>query len=136
MSGPDTNDAEVKIYLENQKAFAFSHVTLVVGLDFRNLLPICADTASQSALQGAYLAQKEFNDQHPNLKLRLLLANTGGDLSYITPVVQQIVRIARKDTTVVGILGWQTSSRTVNVLKALQQAHATIPMLAESCHCR
>jgi eukaryotic-like serine/threonine-protein kinase len=128
--GPDTNDAEVKIYLENQRVLASNHVTLVVGLNF--LQDSSQDVVQRSVLQGASIAQKEFNDRHKNIKLRLLLANTGGDLSYIRPVVRQIASIAKHDSSVVGILGWPTSSRTQNVLSDLQQAGMTLPVVSES----
>ncbi|MBV9688099.1 MAG: ABC transporter substrate-binding protein [Ktedonobacteraceae bacterium] len=123
----DTNDAEALIYIENQKAVAFNHVTLIVGLDFQQPFP---DTAAQSTLQGAYIAQKEFNDSH-NIKLRLLIANTGGELDYIRPVAQQIGHIASQDPSVVGILGWQTSARTENVLDSLRKTGTHIPIVSQ-----
>jgi ABC-type branched-subunit amino acid transport system substrate-binding protein len=129
LQGPDTNDAEALIYIENQKAVAFNHITLIVGLDFQQPFP---DTESQSPLQGAYIAQKEFNNAHRDIKLRLLIANTGGDLSYISPVAQQMARVARQDSTIVGVLGWQTSSRTKNVLDFWRQTGTNIPMVSQT----
>ncbi|MBV9706312.1 MAG: hypothetical protein JO125_02755 [Chloroflexi bacterium] len=124
----DTNDAEALIYIQNQNVIADNYVTLVLGMDFQQPLP---DTAAQSTLQGAYIAQKEFNDSHNDIKLRLLIANTGGDKSYISPVVKQIAQIASQDATIVGILGWQTSSRTENVLDSLRKIGTKIPIVSQ-----
>jgi ABC-type branched-subunit amino acid transport system substrate-binding protein len=124
----DANDAEALIYIQNQNFVDVKYITLVLGLDFQQPFP---DTASQSVLQGAYIAQQEFNSKHSDIRLRLLLANTGGDLNYISPVVQQIAQIASKDPTIVGILGWQTSARTENVLRSLSQTGTHIPMVSQ-----
>jgi ABC-type branched-subunit amino acid transport system substrate-binding protein len=133
LSGDNTNDAEIYIYRENQQILVFPHVTLIVGLDFPELDQTPgALAATRSALQGAYLAQREFNDQHGNIKLRLLLANTGNSNTYVAPVAQQIAHIVRQDKTVVGILGWQTSAHTVNILRALQQTETNLPMVSQS----
>src|SRR5205085_1613953 len=76
----DTSDAEALIYLEDQRVLdsGSPYITLVVG----TTLTGSADTVSDGRgnLQGAYVAQKEYND---GLKLsggrliRLLIANAG-----------------------------------------------------------
>lgn len=124
LMGPDTNDAEVKIYIANQQALNFTYITLILGLDFESSFP---DVSSQSILQGAYLAQKEFNDQHPNTKMRLLIANIGENPAYLAPVVRQLATIAQQEPTVVGILGWQDSATTQNVLSAVHQLGIEFP---------
>jgi ABC-type branched-subunit amino acid transport system substrate-binding protein len=133
LKGQNMNDAEVKIYLENQQISLHSCVTLIVGLDPPHSPQTPeAIAAMRSALRGVYLVQKEFNGQHSNIKLRLLLASTGDNPAYVAPVAQQIASIARQDKTVVGILGWQTSARTENILHDLQQAGVNLPMVSQS----
>lgn len=120
----DTSDAEALIYIENQRAIASgNYVTLVLGMSF-------PDIGSQFVLQGSYIAQKAFNDGDTRVKLRLLIANTGGDPSYVKPVAQQVVRVAQQDHTVLGVLGWQTSPNTLNALPIL--AAAKIPVVSQT----
>lgn len=133
----DTNDAEAMIYRANQNALGFPHLTLIVGLDFPTSSQISSDPdaimATRSALQGASIAQQEFNDQHNDIKLRLLLANTGDDQYYIPYVAQQIANIVtRSDQTVVGILGWQVSAITMNMTSDLQSDGVNIPIVSQS----
>ncbi len=130
----NTNDAEALIYQEDQLVLASGkpYITLVVGT-------ILTDTSSgdmstaRDTLQGAYVAQKEHND---SLKpgagklLRLLIANSGSDPDYATSVAQQIVQIARKDTTIIGVMGWPYSAQTLNAAKVLSAAN--IPLVSST----
>src|SRR6266852_2325832 len=127
----DTNDAEALIYLEDQRVLASGnpYVTLVVGT------MITGDNVGvgRDDLQGAYVAHKEFNDGHklPNsVEVRLLIANSGNVPTYATGVAQQIVRAAQQDHTIVGVMGWPFSSRTVNAVGTLANAH--IPMVSQT----
>src|SRR6266516_1977019 len=127
----DTSDAEALIYLEDQRVLnsANPHITLVVGT------MITGDNTGvgRDDLQGAYIAQKEFNDGFKlpnNVQVVLLVANSGNDATYATTVAQQIVQAARQDPTIVGVMGWPFSSRAINTVKVL--AAARIPMVSQT----
>ncbi|GAC1400800.1 MAG: hypothetical protein NVS4B12_23510 [Ktedonobacteraceae bacterium] len=126
----DTNDAEALIYLENQHVISSGnpYVTLVVGtMDTGTYVNLGRDD-----LQGAYVTQKEYNigQKLPGkLLVRLLIANSGNDKEYTDIVAQQIVQAAKSDPTIVGVMGWPYSSRTLNVVKTLSDAH--IPIVSQ-----
>lgn len=124
----DTNDAEALIYLENQRVLASGHpyITLVVGTI------LTGDLASigRDNLQGAYVAQKEFNAAFKlpgNMLVRLLVANSGNQRAYATTVARQIVQAAQSDKTIVGVMGWPFIGSTEDVSGILSAAH--IPMV-------
>jgi eukaryotic-like serine/threonine-protein kinase len=127
----ETNDAEALIYLENQRIARSPHVTYVVAT------MLSGDQATigigREDLQGAYVAQKEFNDTSrlPNgVKVRLLIANAGSKQANVTQVAQQIVQLAKADKTVVGVMGWPFSSYAFNAVQVLDGAH--IPMVSQT----
>jgi serine/threonine protein kinase/ABC-type branched-subunit amino acid transport system substrate-binding protein len=125
----DTNDAEALIYLEDLRVLASGrpYITLVVGTMIGEGLPGRGD------LQGAYVAQKEYNDGFKlpgGTQVRLLIANSGNDKTYARTVAQQIVRAAQADKTIVGVMGWPYSSRVLNAVNVLAAAH--IPMVAQT----
>ena len=126
----DTNDAEALIYLENQRVISSGnpYVTLVVGtMDTGTYVSLGRDD-----LQGAYVAQKEYNDGHTlsgNVLVRLLIASTGDDKAYADIVAKQIVYTAKSDPSIVGVMGWPYSSRTLNVIQTLTDAH--IPIVSQ-----
>lgn len=127
----ETNDPETLIYLENQRVLASGspYITLVVG----TMVTGTHADIGFSDLQGAYVAQKEYNDSAKlpgGLRVRLLIANTGNDALYAKSVAQQIVQAAQTDKTIVGVMGWPYSSRTTNAVGILAAAH--IPMVSES----
>src|SRR5207249_7157370 len=75
----DSNDAEVLIYLENQHVISSNspYITFVVA----TMLSGNNTSVGRDDLQGAYVAQKEFNDGSllpGGVKVRLLIANAGG----------------------------------------------------------
>ena len=127
----DTSDAEVLIYQEDQQVLA-SHkpyITFVVGT---MLTGSTSDVGTgRDDLQGAYVAQKEYND---GLKLkggvmvRLLIANSGSLSTDAVTIARQIVQLAKQDRTIVGVMGWPFSSQALNVVNILAQAH--IPMVS------
>lgn len=129
----NTNDAEALIYLEDLRVVnsGSKYVTLVVGTMLtgdRTLISVGRDD-----LQGAYVAQKEFNDASKlsgGVQVRLLIANSGSQAGYIQNVTQQIVQLARTDKTFVGVVGWPYSSRALNQVKALGSQH--IPMVSQT----
>jgi serine/threonine protein kinase/ABC-type branched-subunit amino acid transport system substrate-binding protein len=128
-----SNDAEALIYQEDLRVInsGSPYVTLVVGTMLSGgsaLLGVGRDD-----LQGAYVAQKEYNDGfkiHGGMQMRLLIANTGSQTSYVTQVAQQIVRLSQTDKTFVGVMGWPYSSRAVQAIQVLAKAH--IPMVSET----
>ncbi len=126
----DTNDAEALIYLENQRVISSgnSYVTLVVGtMDTGTYVNLGRDD-----LQGAYIAQKEYNDGQKlagKFLVRLLIASTGNDKAYADVVAKQIVQAAKSDSSIVGVMGWPYSSRTLNVVQTLTDAH--IPIVSQ-----
>ena len=65
-----------------------------------------------------------------NVKVRLLIANSGNESTYATTVAQQIVQLAQSDKTFAGVMGWPFSSRTLNAVSVLARAH--IPMVSQT----
>ena len=129
----DTNDAEARIYVEDQRVITSGnpYITVVVG----TMLTGGSATVSigRDDLQGAYVAQKEFNDgsKLPNsVEVRLLIANAGSNQNYTNTVAKQIVQLAQKDKTIVGVMGWPFSGYAIDAIKVL--AAARIPMLSQT----
>ncbi|GER84981.1 MAG: ABC transporter substrate-binding protein [Thermogemmatispora sp.] len=124
----DSNDAEALIYQEDLRVMASGspYLTLVIGA----MLTGPDTDVGREALQGAYVAQREFNDSGGlnGLKLRLLIANSGSEDNYAGTVAQQIVQAAHKDSTIVGVMGWPFSSQTINAVGVLAQAQ--IPLVS------
>ncbi|TMC24548.1 MAG: hypothetical protein E6J34_00335, partial [Chloroflexi bacterium] len=128
----DSSDAESLIYLENQsiRASGMLYATIVIGSLLADK-PI--DYSSRDELQGAYIAQKEYNDAAKvsgGLLLRLLIAKSGNNPFNSMKVANQIVQAALFDKTIIGVLGWATTRCSLNVLSILTNAH--IPLLASS----
>ncbi len=130
-----TNDAEPLIYLENQrvKTSGVPSITLIVG----TMLTGSGDRVQvgRDNLQGAYIAQKEFNANNGALlggvEVRLLIANSGSnDVNGVKAVANQIVQAAQKDQTIVGVMGWPYSGQTVNAVNIL--GPAKIPMVSST----
>jgi eukaryotic-like serine/threonine-protein kinase len=131
----DSGDAESLIYLEDQSvlnAHATSntpYITLVIG----TMLTGNNASVGHDDLQGAYIAQKEFNDGAKltgGTLVRLLIANSGDQTSYTTTVSQQVKQLVQSDHTVVGVMGWPFSSRAQAAVTPLTQAH--IPMVSQT----
>ncbi len=127
----DTNDAEALIYLEDQRVVNLPHITLVVA----TALSGDSDTVGvgRDDLQGAYIAQKEFNDGAKlpgGTQVRLLIASAGSQASYATQVAQQIVQLAQVDKTFAGVMGWPYSTYSYNAIQVLNSAH--IPMVSQT----
>ncbi|MBV9616506.1 MAG: protein kinase [Ktedonobacteraceae bacterium] len=128
-----TNDAEALIYREDMRVISSGvpYVTFVVGA------MVTGDSTLRGVgnddLQGAYVAQKEYNDNgllHGGVKVRLLIANSGSQTQYADQVAAQIVQLAKTDPTFVGVMGWPYSSRSLEVVKTLTQAG--IPMVSQT----
>lgn len=127
----NSRDAEAAIYVEDQRVLnsGKSYVTIVVA----TMLSSDNIGVGRDNLQGAYIAQKEYND---NAKLsggtlvRLLVASSGSKTQYAQLVAQQIVQLAKSDKTFVGVMGWPFSSRTLAALQTLSSNR--IPMVSSS----
>ena len=125
----ESNDAEALIYLEDQRVLASSHpyVTFVVG----TVLTGDAAETGREDLQGAYVAQKEYNDglKLPGgMRVRLLIANSGNQSESANVVAQQVMHAAQVDKTIVGVMGWPFSGTSRNAISVLAVAH--IPMVS------
>src|SRR5947207_6189829 len=129
----DTNDAESLIYLENQRVIASKnpYITIVVGT------MLTGDNATinigRDDLQGAYVAQKSFNEAsklNNNVLVRLLIANAGSNSADTKTVAQQIVQLAHVDSTFVGVMGWPFSGYASTAISVLRPAQ--IPMISQT----
>jgi eukaryotic-like serine/threonine-protein kinase len=122
-----SNDAEALIYVEDQVVLdsGSPYVTLVASTAFTPPFP---DADYETYLQGIYVAQHEFNTEKHAFQLRILIANTGSDDRNTDAVAQQIVQIAQKDATVVGVIGWLDSADTLNAVSIF--SHAKLPMIS------
>lgn len=117
----DTRDAETLIYLEDQRVLNMSHhyMTFIVG----TILTGKFAASGNDSLQGAYTAQREYNDQclksSSCVPARLLIANSGSgdtasdEIAYASLIAEQIVQAHHDDKTIVGVMGWPASSDLV-----------------------
>jgi ABC-type branched-subunit amino acid transport system substrate-binding protein len=126
-----SNDAEVLIYQEDQNVLSSGkpYITIVVG----TILTGANAGVGQDDLQGAYTAQKEYNDgfKLPNSVLvRLLVANAGTNASDANTIALQIVQAAQADKTIVGVMGWPFSGHALDAIGTLATAH--IPMVSQT----
>ncbi len=125
----DSGDAETRIYQEDQRVLASHHpyFTLVLG----TILGKGYLSGGRDDLQGAYIAQREYNDRvGGNSRLRLLVASAAFDSVSPAQVAQQVVEAARRDSTIKGIMGWPTTASAQASLPILAAAH--LPMLSSS----
>ncbi len=127
----NSRDAESAIYLEDQRVLnsGKSYITIVIA----TMLSSDNIGVGRDDLQGAYVAQKEYNDAsklNGGTQVRLLVASSGSKTPDAVLVAQQIVQLAKSDKTFVGVMGWPFSSRTEAALQTLSNAH--IPMVSQS----
>ncbi len=126
----ETNDAEALIYQENQKVLASGglHVTIVVA----TMLTGANTGVGRDDLQGAYVAQKTYNDGSllNGVGVVLLIANAGSQASNAPAVAQQIVQAAKADPTIIGVMGWPFSSYVANTVNIFKQAE--LPMVSQT----
>jgi len=131
----DSDDAETLIYQENQQVQdsvhsypdRFNIYTLVV---FTTLTQDHLG-GGRDILQGAYVAQKEYNDHIRLISgplLRLMIAVTNKDDASILKVTHQVVDSARRDSSILGVMGLPTSRIASIAYPLLSQAH--LPMIS------
>ncbi len=129
----DTNDAETLIYMEDRRILDAGdpYITIVVATTLTGDPNSIA--VGHANVQAAYVAQKEYNTASKlpgGVKVRLLVANSGGVATYATTVAQQIVQLAQKDKTIVAVMGWTFTAATLNAIGVLSAAK--IPMVTNS----
>ena len=127
----NSNDAEALIYQEDLKVVnsGSPYVTIVVA----TMLSGSNVGVGRDDLQGAYVAQKEFNDGsklNRGVKVRLLIANTGSNAAYVSNITQQMAQLSLADKTFVGVMGWPFSSYTFSAIKTLSSSH--IPLVSQT----
>ncbi len=141
----DKTDAEARIYYEDLQIETQNdpYVTIVLGL------PLDSDTEDLSFtrpdLQAAFAFQNQINTQNPSplpggVKLRILVANSGsdnvnnsgtddGDVATVAQFIAKRVQIGNLDH-IIGVVGWPTSSESLNAYSALAAAH--IPIITQT----
>jgi len=126
----DSRDAESAIYLEDQRAVSSGkYVTFVVA----TMLSSDNIGVGRDNLQGAYVAQKEYDDNaklNGGTMVRLLVASSGSKAEYADLVAQQIVQLSKSNKTFIGVMGWPFSTQTADAIQTLKNAH--IPMVSQS----
>lgn len=129
----DTGNAEAWIYLEDQAVLDNGSPYIDIAVATMLTGDKATVSVGRDDLQGAYVAQKTFNDGHllPNgVQVRLLIANSGSVTTFATPVAQEIVNLAKSDSHFVGIMGWPFSSRVAQVLSTLSPTR--IPIVSQT----
>jgi ABC-type branched-subunit amino acid transport system substrate-binding protein len=142
----DTNDAEAGIYLQDQQVLSdpaqpyitFVVVTTLTGDDN-------AVNVGRDLLQGAYVAQSEYNEaqseynQSPRLpnhvRVVLLVANVSGASpdcpdTCANSVVDQLVEAANADQHIKGIIGWPAVSKGQESTALKTLADAGLPVIS------
>ncbi|HET8846679.1 MAG TPA: ABC transporter substrate-binding protein, partial [Ktedonobacteraceae bacterium] len=126
----ETNDAEALIYMENQRVLSGGglHVTIVVA----TMLTGTDSGVGRDDLQGAYVAQKTYNDGAllNGIGVVLLIANAGSDASNATAVAQQIVQAAKADSSIIGVMGWPFSGYVASTVNIFKDAH--LPLISQT----
>ncbi|GCE14580.1 ABC transporter substrate-binding protein [Tengunoibacter tsumagoiensis] len=136
-----SNDAEARIYAEDQSIFAQRepYITIIVGVTFDQ----SDQGSSRDTLQGAFLAQYSCNHvKEVKTHVVLMIANegvSGNDYASsenedrIRSMIQQQTA---NDRTIVGIVGWNVSSVTTKVVKELNMpadvCKISLPMISPS----
>jgi len=118
----DSNDAEALIYRENQRVLesGLPIVTFIIGTSFTSGNDILI---GRYTLQGAYIAQDEYNRNATKVQIRLLISNFGSNSNDALLVAQQIVQANLPDSSIKGVMGLPfTSDQTLkSIIQILQQ---------------
>jgi serine/threonine protein kinase/ABC-type branched-subunit amino acid transport system substrate-binding protein len=124
----DSSDAEAHIYQEDARVMTSGspYITFVVG----TILSGANGNVGADDLQGAYVAQSEWNKSHGlgQVQVRLIIANAGSTAANASTVANQIVQAAAKDPTIVGVMGWSFSGHSIDAIGILTKAG--IPMVS------
>src|SRR5262249_34235102 len=90
-------------------------------------------SSGRNNLQGAYVAQKEYNDGFKlsgGRLVRLLIANAGSASDNVAQVTEQIVQAKKQDATIIGVMGWSRSAYVQNSISVLTGAQ--IPLVSST----
>lgn len=139
----NTSEKQVEglIFGENKRACAGQHITLIVVTMLSRTVEDATSTAEHSLqeLQGSYLAQHDYNANHPAVSLCLAIANLGtadtaNDKNTIAQVIHRIAQFAHSDPSLRGIVGFRNSKpamEALDLIKAYQDL-STIPIISPS----
>jgi ABC-type branched-subunit amino acid transport system substrate-binding protein len=124
-----SDDVEQLIYAENEHVvpdLSKPHITQIVAVSLTGT-DSSSTAVGKVVLRGALIAQKEYNQVAPSKHLpplRLLVANDGSNAQYANALAKQIVQLADKDSSILGVIGWPFSTfSTEDALTTLDQAH-------------
>lgn len=131
----DPSDAEAHIYLADTRILANHqpYETIIIGA----MLSGSYIGVGHDDLQGAYIAQQQFNTQCllPHCtQIRLLVANVGSgtgtsdEAAFATAVSKQIVQATLADKSIVGLVGFPFTVSSLNAVDILAPHH--IPMVS------
>ena len=129
----DETDGEACIYQEDQNVSDSSskyYVTIVVVVTLTGK-DTNAINIGRSILQGACVAQKEYNSQRKlpsGLSVRLQVANIDDPTSHAFDVAKQIRQMAANDPTIIGVMGQLAGAD--DLVRELN--NAGIPMLSST----
>jgi eukaryotic-like serine/threonine-protein kinase len=136
-----SNDAEALIYLEDQHVLASSNPYVTIAVATMLTGNASGDVGTgRDDLQGAYIAQKEYNDAaklQGGVQVRLLIANSGSTTDantqqLVQKVTQQLVQLSHSDKTFIGVMGWPYSSSTLTALQEQVLAENHIPLVSQT----
>ncbi len=128
----ESDDAETLIYRENQRVLESGrpYITLVVITMLTSRGNNNSLTIGRDNLQGAYVAQMEYNNNFKlptGLQVRFLIANIGSDSQFAVPIGKQIQQAAQEDHTIVGVMGWPISAKpALPAIQAMGQDNLTM----------
>jgi ABC-type branched-subunit amino acid transport system substrate-binding protein len=127
-SHADPNDAESKIYAENQRILYTENLSCIYFVVATDLSGNTGDsvTVGRDNLQGAYLAQKKHNDNQANPKVCLLIANVGSDPIYAEKYVAPQIVSASPYWLIKAVMGWPKIDSSPHAVSVLEQAHIPI----------
>jgi ABC-type branched-subunit amino acid transport system substrate-binding protein len=127
----DVNDAEALIYLQNIQ-IRLSGKSCPIFVVATRIIEESSEGVNNGRdnLQGAYVAQKEYNDTHPDTPICLYLANLGNNPGYELAVAQQLVNAATASHSAIeGLIGWPgflDSPTSLAAVHLLENAHLPI----------
>ncbi len=132
----DPSNAEAWIYAENLRVLdhKLDYIAVVLGRDISS----ARSGTFRESLQGAYLAQEAYNQsaaQRNGPSLVVIIASSGANSENTAWVAKQIIALKRANPHIVGVVGWSTSSTSVNanaVLAHQPKENENVFMLAPS----
>lgn len=127
----DVNDAEALIYLQDVQ-IRLSGKPCTVFVVATRIIEDSSEGVNDGRdnLQGAYVAQKEYDTTHPDTPICLYIANLGVSSGYEANVAQQLVNATTAGHgTIKGLIGWPgllDSPTSQSAVHLLGQAHLPI----------